>query len=274
MDDLVLFFELREKNGRVSTVSVDRTAIAWLLYLAYTGNPIVRMPDRAWGDLLRECEWVFKPIDRRGVPHPLVEVRVRWQLFSEYSGAKVQVVVENCGYVDNKHDLFYDSMVIKFGEGNSEKTLAHLTNGTLFYQTRLGVEGWAGRAPPDLRIRPDAPTLDYLAEAGFIPPLRTQTPVTEAEAASYIADLMDSGGRRGGFDKNQVMGIPLNCGPVYRNMPTTGDREDLGPCPGWAYLLMNGSSLAGERVVAAGDMKWKRRLSKPSPQKRRVGIDL
>lgn len=231
-----------EKNGQQSTFDFDATDAFLLARNASWNGPFARFG--AFGPLLREYEWRFRP--RSGsVDHSDLEVLLRWRLYHDQPTAFVEVIVENCRTDVKPHDLEIARATVTVGG----KKLIDLIDVNHLVQTRYMCDTWVGVSPPELRIRPD---LVYLAETGLVPPLDPKNAVTESQAVAYINRMMGNS-QRGLVDTTLSLGVPNNHGPIYKYQPGTGDRQDIGWLPGWAMMALNGFSQSAERITCAGD---------------------
>lgn len=244
--DLPFQADFQELNGRHTALNFDAYQAYLLLRAAWWAAPQWR--GSAYGPLMREIEWNYRPFDQNGT-HPNIEVIVRWRIYSGYPGAFVEFITENCRTDSIKDDLEYTRATIKTGR-NLSKTVLDLTDQRHLFQTRCGSEAWVGQAPVELRIRPSIP---YLARIGLMPPIDDAFPVTESQAANYISHIMRNT-QRGQFDESYPLGVPFNNGPIFKYMPGAGDRQDIGWYPKWAWLALNGDNFAAESLTLAGDM--------------------
>ena len=247
MDALKWRFDVEELNGISSYLDFDIIK-AWQLLYA-TAKGIRLSQDAAYGPLLREYEWIYRPLRSDRAVHKNIEVVVRWRLYSNWMGAFTEFIVENCRIDTPMDDLEYTSLEVTAGR-QYENVVTQLQDAAHLFQTRFAAEHWAGSQPPEIRIQPD---LNYLARMGLLPPLDATQPITEGQADRFITHMMKDTSR-GTFDPSVPLGVPFDHGPLFQYMPGAGNRHDIGWCPRWAYYALNGTSDTGRRVTEAADM--------------------
>ena len=180
-----------------------------------------------------------------------IEARVRWRRFAGRSGARVEVIVENCpppGPERPAKDIDFERLVIVVGDS----TLADLGAGVLHDRTRFVVRGATGEAAalPRLLVREE---FAALVRAGVVPPYDVAHPLADKTAAMLAQKIVASDMNGDVRPAEWPLGIPLDPGPITRYMPSTGDRGDIGPIPNWAVLALQSRSVVAEDVLLAAD---------------------
>lgn len=197
------------------------------------------------GPVMKEFEIRDVPIGRLDEPDPLLEVIWRLRVFTGQKSIRIAAVVENCkewraGLPWRVHWKFKDATLRCGG-----KVLAQTGPYDHLDRTRFRLLVWSDGAIEDLHRRPN---YAYWVKGKFVPLWRKLKNFTAADVDRKYTT------KRWSYDPKTDDRI-LGKGIIYRQMPGTGGRADIGPYPEWVacYLLAGGPRTYRAILHADGD---------------------
>ncbi|MFH0945461.1 MAG: hypothetical protein V2A76_09725 [Planctomycetota bacterium] len=241
-----------EKGGRSSEVLVnDGPALvaAAAKGEAPPGYRLIRP-----GPVLYEVEKVVRPLFQDGRPHPLLELRFRLRLLSDWMGARFEAVVENCPApaMALERDFLFDDLSfesVSIHAGPNDSLLLFERSDFLHWdRTRYQVYRWLGMVPPELVVRQ---SLCTLVEGGFLPKYDYEHPLSDDQARQQAISMISRS--QAVKPHESLFGVPLVPDPIAPYMPQTGGRRDIGPYPDWAKVAFQSTDSVAQHVLFAAD---------------------
>ena len=212
----------------------------------FTSDRIKRLAD---GPVMKEFEILDVPRDGRGKADPEIEVIWRLRAFTGEKSVRVACIVERTRLAEGgRRPAQYEFSGVKLSLGN--RVLFEAGAYDHLWQTRYRIVSWTRGRLENIHRRPDYP---YLVKANCFPLYRLQG----RKGGNLIQQFSGNpGGRNRQNTKKdgRRQGI-LDTGIIYRDMPGTGGRWDIGPYPAWsvAYLLEGAPSLYRKILHADGN---------------------
>ena len=197
------------------------------------------------GPVMREFELRDVPVDATGKPDPYIEIYWRLRVFSGQKSARVAAVVENCKPW-SKGSVFkpvYPFKGVKLTAGDATRfehgPYQHLD------RTRYRIVAWTHGPLENLHRRPN---FNYWVKGHFVPRYRQTVPLSVPQVDRTYAKSWEM---RDGPAGERILGP----GIIYKHMPGTGGRWDIGPYPAWtvAYLLTGSPRLYQSILHADGN---------------------
>ncbi len=203
-------------------------------------DPIVKVLHD--GPVMKEYEIHDVPKDDQGTPDPLLDVYWRLRFFSGESSFRVCAIVENC-------EMWYDGMPFQPFINYSGVEVAH--NGQPIFtevpfkqydMSRYRILCWTGDPLENIHRRPN---YDYWVKGRFVPLYNKRHPFTRAD----VDDKFTSPNwQYNPEEDDRIMGS----GIIYKHMPATGGRSDIGPYPAWTVCyLLTGAQGTYEKILHA-----------------------
>ena len=229
--------------------AVDQGQFDAKLTLSYESGPVVvsdlgQRLGRDWargkgvtvlydGPVMKEFEVHDVPAAANGQADKELDIYWQVRVFTGVRSARIEAVVERTQ--ERVKGAKPPAVHLKFAGVKltcSGSTLFQEGPYDQIDQTRYRILVWTDRATENVHRRPN---YDYWVKGKFMPLYRW----TKAHTAADV-DRIYSAGRAGTgrADLKREQGI-LESGLIYRQMPGTGGRWDIGPYPAWtvAYLL-------------------------------------
>jgi hypothetical protein len=204
------------------------------------------------GPLTSEIQLIGPPCGANGDLDPDLLVIFGLRLFKGGESVRVEVTVES-PWVDVPGNVPYD--VTAFAGGRqvlSQKRIGYWHHRMPYWlkgkdrdlghfaHARWRKIYWWGSRPPETHIRYEFP---YLVSTLLIPPYDTELVVS--------GEQLDRGLKRW---EQSPRGV-LENGIIMAYFPTTGGREDLGPCPTWTTRYLFSQDIrAWKMVLGTGDL--------------------
>ena len=180
-----------------------------------------------------------------------LDVFYRLRFYSGLAGVRIAWVVENTrlpakplGDQIVLRDRDFTALRFQAGPAGKLATLAEHGPATHWWATRYRVLRWYGRRPP-LTLAKES--LAYLVYSQFFPKIGA----VDAPVDPKLARALAKSARAEPLDWPD--GRILQTGPVYRHMPGTGGRPDIGPYALWHRQALASESLELRVKARAGD---------------------
>ena len=247
LDDFVVRTEFEDKDGNKTETSISSDVMKKMAAVLQGNAKPGRLAPRLAGPVCYEFE-VQALATTDGKPDPDIDVFYRLRFYSGWKGVRVAYVVENTRMPKAPYPKQFsvrdrDFTRLRFFAGPKGKEKAVCERGPLtqWYGTRYRVLRWVGNRPPLVHAKQ---SLAYLIYAQFFPKIDFDTPV-KAAVPRYWKKCV----RPIQFPD----GLPMDSGPVYRHMPGTGGRPDIGPYAVWHRLALASDSPDHHYVARTAD---------------------
>ena len=233
----------------VLTTQEGKTLTSHLLSLqkaTHVGHTTRRLTD---GPVMKELEIVDSPLAENGRPDPEIQVIWRIRSFTGQQSLRVVCIVERTRLAKSgPRPAQYKFTGVKLSLGN--RTLYEAGAYDHLWQTRYRIVAWTNGRIENIHRIPNYP---YLIKAKCFPLYRTQG----TKGNSLILQFSGNPGgknRQNNRENARSQGI-LETDILYRDMPGTGGRWDIGPYAAWsvAYLLTGDPSLYRKILHADGN---------------------
>jgi hypothetical protein len=170
-------------------------------------------------------EWLLSgvPMDEAGQADPDLSVEFQVRYYPQLGIARVSAVVEKCSDGGSDGGLIYD---VTFRKGRTRPEIVFEQKAVRQPDlTRFRKVFWVGKAPAEVVVRHDAPTM---AAAGVIPQYDFSLVVAPSVVEEQWKQWQDPRIKKGLFEN----------GVIVAYFGTTGGRADIGPLPAWdVYYL-------------------------------------
>jgi hypothetical protein len=183
---------------------------------------------------------------------PNIDVFYRLRFYSGQDAVRVAYVVEHARMPGPPYprqftlaDRRFSKLSFLAGPSDALNEIYSHGPATHWYGTRYRVVKWIGQAPAEIYAKEDLP---YLIYSQFFPQLDLANRVTREEVEKALSmwaakhDPVDF-----------PLGKILQCDPVYRHMPGTGGRPDIGAYALWHRLALSAESPELHELALAAD---------------------